>query len=373
MKYLVAGLAAAALLGGCGSGSNPFEGDAPAEPTDTTTEDPNIDPTDPNVDVNSRFLFDTGQDLTMNSVTFDEVNNQLIINNLPFDGPEQIYDNIGSRNEAEFFASRKTPTTGRIQHYAVFVKRDDLEATAAAGAEWGDFGFGGANIKRDSFNLPANGEYVYTGVYAGVRTFDDRTGLHLVTGDAELLLDINDLDPAAGLQGNIVGSVSNRTRTLPDGTALAGLPNLILNSVTFNTETGVFEGGTANTFTPDGNIRDNGSYEGLIAGVNGEEIGALTLIEGVAELQTVSFETVEFEVVTPTGTTTGTANALTPEARVTVQALVDAGFESPVVRVQAADLPTGAVITSTTIDTQEFRSDFNARELGVIGADQVIP
>lgn len=38
MKHIVAGLMAAALLGGCGGGSNPFEGDAPAEPTDTTTD-----------------------------------------------------------------------------------------------------------------------------------------------------------------------------------------------------------------------------------------------------------------------------------------------------------------------------------------------
>ncbi|SLN39394.1 hypothetical protein ROG8370_01631 [Roseovarius gaetbuli] len=370
MKYLVAGLTAAALLGGCGSGSNPFDPGATTGPgTPTTPTDPTVDPTDPNVDVNSRFLFDVGRDLTMNSVTFDPLNNQLVINNLPFDGPDQIYSNIGSRNTAEFFASRKTPTTGRIQHYAVFVKRDDLEATAAAGAEWGDFGFGGANIKRDSFNLPANGEYVYTGVYAGVRTFNDRTGLHLVTGNAELLLDINDLDPAAGLQGNIVGSVTNRTRTLPSGTALTGLPNLTLNSVTFNTVTGAFEGGTANTFDSAGDIRDSGTYEGLIAGAIGEEIGTLSVIEGVAEIQNVAFETVEYTA----GGTTGTARALTATNTPTVQALVDAGLAVPLVRVETADLPTGAVITSTTIETQEFRSDFNAREIGVIGADQVIP
>lgn len=370
MKRAFAALFAPMLLVACGGGTSPLF-------TLEEQGDQQIDPTDPNVSVNSKFLFNVQERLTMNSVQYDAANDELVINNLPFDGPTQRYDRIGQRNGARFYASRKTETTGQIQHYAVFVQRDALEATAAAGAEWREFGFGGANINRNSFNLPASGEYIYTGVYAGVRTLSDRTGLHLVTGDAELLLDIDDLDPNGTIQGSIVGNVTNRTRSLPDGTPLANLPPIFLQRVSFDAADGTFDGGTASTFDLDGDPRATGSYEGLIGGPLGEELGTISVLTGTAEEQRVSFEVVEFEVPAADPNDppqqSGTIRALTNDNAEAIQLQVDGGFDVPLLTVPDAALPAGAIVTSRTVETQDFTSDFDAREIGVIGADQVIP
>lgn len=184
------------MLTAC-SGTQPFDFDAEFE-----EETEVVDPTDPNVTVDSKFAFDREAGLTMNSVTVVENtdgSNHLLINNLPFDGPEGRYDFVSALGAGGVYGSQQTETTGQVKHYAVFISSTHIEAAAAAGEDWVNFGYGGANINRDSFSLPNDGEYVYTGDYVGVRTFEDRAGLELVDGDVRILLDVNDFDPVGGI------------------------------------------------------------------------------------------------------------------------------------------------------------------------------
>lgn len=372
-------------LGACsGDGTNPF--DDPVTVTEPDTGDTEaVSTVDPNVVVDSKFLFDPDNKLTMNAVEYDAANNQLVINNLPFDGPDGRYVSYGSRNGADFYASQQTATTGQIQHYAVYVKTADMEGFAAAGADWADYGFGGANVRRGDFALPGGvGEYVYLGTYAGVRTYSDRSGLDLVTGDARILLDILDFDPDGGVQGAITGTVTNRTRTRPGfaGT-LTNLPTLYLQTVTFNTDDGTFEGGLATTYDFDGKPREEGTYDGMIGGATGEHLGVATVFEGTAEMQQVTYEIVEWSNTVTTDytdpitgltyqvttTQTGTVNALTQYGIENVQALVDAGRPVGYLSADTSEIPVGATTTSTS-DMTTLQSDFDAREIGVTVGDQ---
>ncbi len=298
MKRAILAVMVTGALSACGGdGTNPF--DDPVKVTDPGTgETEELSPLDPNTSADSKFLFDPENRLTMNSVEYDAANDQLVINNLPFDGPDGHYDRYGNHNGADFYASQQTATTGQIQHYAVYVKSGDMAAFAAAGADWVDVGYGGANVRRESFAFPGGvGEYVYLGTYAGLRTYDGGTGLDLVTGDARLLLDILDFDPQGGIQGAITGRITNRDLARADGSgnetwAAGELPDLILNTVSFNSDDGTFDGGTVTT-APDttatdpasGGSEDNlpvdGSYSGMIGGASGENLGITMVIDRI--------------------------------------------------------------------------------------------
>lgn len=384
MSRVLYALTLTVVLGAC-DGKNPFM--VVADNGDTEV----LDPRDPNTDVNNKFAFDIENDLTMNSVRYDEANDELVINNLPFDGPAGRYDAVAGTSvtgptglRSGIYESRQTATTGQIKHYAVFIQGDYMDATAAAGRDWANFGNAGANVNRDAFSLPASNEYVYVGVYAATRTYDERGGLELINGDIRLLLDIDDFDPdfpGDGLQGDIVGTVTNRTReeAIPGTTPMVGdLPNISLFEVSFNTQTGVWEEGQVATYLDNGDIRDTGFHEGLIAGPDGEEMGGYVVMEGVADIQTVTFEIVEWQVVTTvstafgdtTQTTTGTTTGLAVADADFVQAQVNFGIEVGTLGVSAADLPDGATVTGTSTDTVDIETEFNAREVGVFVTDQ---
>lgn len=273
MSRLLTALAITAVLAGC-DGENPFM----VEVTSPTGETETLEPGDPNTEVSNKFLFDTGSSLTMNSVEYDAVNNVLVINNLPFDGTLGRYDSVAGSETTdingvrrEIYESRQTLTTGLIKHYAVFIDGSFLEATAAAGRDWGNFGNAGANINRSSFNLPdtAETEYVYVGVYAGTRTFDERSGIELITGNVRLLLDMADFDPNGEFEDDIIGSVTDRVRVAPELTGGGDLPNISLFEVSYDPQTGSWDDGISVTLVLDSTIRDNGTHSGLIAGDNG--------------------------------------------------------------------------------------------------------
>ena len=366
------------LVTACGDG-NPLFTDEVELPPDL------VDETDPNVSVTNRFAFDLDRNLTMNAVRYDEANDELVINNIPFDGPDGRYDRAGTlANGGGYYASRETPTTGQIQSYAVFLRSDVLEATAANGAEWLDFGYGGANINRENFNLPDSGEYVYVGVYSGLRTFDDRSGLELVAGDISLLLDIDDLDPSGDIQGSILGTVDNRRVTpLVGGGSNYGLPAISLARVSFDTSQGFFENGESFTYGRDGNEIGSGTYEGLIAGAEGEEIGGYVILEGVAREVTIQYEVVTYEFVEEVETEIGdltlvqevrrsrTVSGIDGLTTDDLQDLVDSRQNIPTFSVDESDFPDGAEVTERETVQRDFETSYNARELGVFLTDQL--
>ncbi len=387
---LVAGL----TLSGCGG--NPFLPDDAATPPGGTDETPGtVDPTDPNVTVGNKFAFNRQENLTLNRVTYDAAANQLVINNLPFDGPAGVYTQVAGAAASTapnitrgLYESQQTPTTGVLKYYAMFVRSDFLEASAAAGRDWGDFGYAGANINRDSFRLPASGEYVYRGVYGGTRTFDDRGGIELITGNVTLLLDIDDLDPSGGIQGAIVGDVTNRLRIAPSTRGGGALPDISLKLASFNTATGTWEAGEVQTTGADTRVRDTGRHEGMIAGPNGQEMGGYLVMEGVADVQRTVYETVAWTLtetapiiiggidtgLTTTNVTRGTVSGLEGITNTQLQAIVDGGGVLPgLLTANRSVIPAGAVIGNVTLTPLDFRTDFNAREVGVFVSDVVVP
>lgn len=360
------------FLAACGP-SNPFA-EADEDPVDT--EDPSTR--------NSKFAFDPGAGLTMNGVTYDEANDQLLIANLPFDGPEEIYDRSRTQNGTPVYKSRTTGTTGQVPYYAVYLKKDDVEAAAAADAIWDSdgFGYGGANVNRTAYGVPGGvGEYVYVGNYAGVRQKDDRGGLHIVTGDAELWLDVLDLEPDGNIVGSVRGEVTNRVRTTGSGVGRDPLPNIYLARLSFDNSSGTFTEGGASTRDPEGNVRDTGVYEGMIAGRDGESIGAHVVIGGPSEVQQVSYEVLEWTYdedvtsivngvsVTNTVTRTGTASGLNDDNREVITARVDDGQSIGYLTADRSGIPNGATITTTT-EREIITGDGQSREIGVITTDR---
>ncbi|WP_439110067.1 hypothetical protein [Lentibacter sp.] len=362
MKRFLPAMAVAGLLSACsGDGTNPFD-----EPVD-----PEADPST----VNSKFVFDLEDKLTMNAVTYDADDNVLLINNLPFDGPGQRYEYRRTQGNVDIYRSIQTPTTGQVRSYAVFMKNDDAEVTAAVGERWIDFGYAGANVKRDAFNLPSGvGEYLYLGSYGAVRTRNDGASLEIVTGSAELYLDVLDFDnlpvgtEGETIEGAIVGNIRNRLRTDAAGNLIAQpLPDISLVLVQYDPETGQFDEGDVLT-SFDGNIRDAGKWGGLISGGSGETIGAHLVMTGTAEMQNVRYEVIQW--TDPATGDTGTEFGYNADAdfnRILID--VNNGEAVPTQLADRSGIPAGATIVST-FDSITFESAADAREVGVILTEQ---
>jgi hypothetical protein len=367
---IAAALSSFVILAAC-DGTNPFM----VEVTSPTGETELIDANDPNTDVNSQFAYNPARNLTMNSVRYDATNDQLVINNLPFDGPDGVYDDVAgartvnpSEQVTDIFGNTEAVINGEMQYYAVFVQSNYLDATSAAGREWANFGYAGANLNRTAYSTPAPSQtsYEYLGVYAATRTFRDRGGIELIRGDATLWLDVDDTDPLEGLQGTVRGAITNRNRDPIGDTMVGDLPDISLISVEFNIATGLWEDGVATTYY-DSNVRDTGTHTGLIAGPNAEELGGYLIMEGVADIQTITYDIVEY---TNTDGSTGTANGQQFADLVAIQADVNNGVPVGLQTVDPSDLPAGATnITITGSDSFDVNTEFDAREIGVFVTD----
>ncbi|MCF2904471.1 hypothetical protein L0666_05690 [Octadecabacter sp. CECT 8868] len=379
MSRIITALSIAALLAGC-DGKNPFQDDIVATNEDTG-ETELVDANDPNTSVDNKFAYEPTRNLTMNSVDYDDndtpndpTDDTLVINNLPFDGPDGVYDDIAGASTTNadgqttnIFQNTEETISGEMQYYAVMVRSDYLEATSAAGQDWANFGFAGANVNRDEYDTPDDfqGSYTYVGVYAGTRTYDERGGIELIRGDVTLFLDVPDIDPLEGQQGTIVGYVENRTRDANGDQMVGDLPDISIESVTFDTDTGVWADGQASTYY-DGSVRDNGTHDGLIAGPNAEEMGGYLIIEGVADIQTVQFEVVVWEDLDGNLNETNGYDVADAD---TIQAQVNAGIDVGLLTVTAADLPIGANIRGTSTESVDIETEYQAREIGVYVTD----
>ncbi|MEN8919030.1 MAG: hypothetical protein ABF254_10605 [Octadecabacter sp.] len=395
-------LAVFAVLAGC-DGENPFMPDVVVDPITGAAE--TLEPGDPNVSVNNRFAYDTGQNLTLNAVSYDDngtpgntSDDALVINNLPFDGPDGRYlEAEVLANGATVYASQQTQTTGTTQTYAVFIRADNVDVTSAGSGQWNGFGYSGANINRDSFALPGGiGEYIYTGNYAATRTFSDRGGIEIISGQLNLRLDELDFDNDGTFEGALDGNITNRQREGAAGAlGLGGLPPIVLAVTRYNPDTGVWEGGTASTYLDNGDIRASGTHDGLLAGPNGDEVGGYSIITGAADVQRVDYQVVNFTVTSTAPVLDGLGNPVLdlngdPIEIITITPGVSSGLDG----VSTEDLqnqidarqnvqdyfgaqavPTGpnVTITSDVTLTFDLTTSYDAREVGVFAGDQVVP
>lgn len=189
-----------------------------------------------------------------------------------------------------------------------------------------------------------------------------------MTGTVTLYLDTADFDPNGNFEGNIMGSVTNRVRVVPGLTGGGALPNISLKEVSYDPINGTWDNGVARTLDPDGQVRDTGTYSGLISGDNGQELGGYLVTEGVADIQTVSVQTVTYQDGTEPPVT---VNGLQTTSNETLQALINAGATLP--PVLNAVVPGGVTIIKDEFLDIEFRTDYNAREVGVYVGTQDVP
>ena len=97
-------------------------------------------------------------------------------------------------------------------------------------------------------------------------------------------------------------------------------------------------------------------------------MGGYLVMEGVADIQTVSVQTVTYQVGTDAPITVDGLQTTSIEA---LQALINSGATLPATL--NASVPGGVTIISNEFNDREFRTEYNAREVGVYVGTQVVP
>lgn len=260
-------------LSACATGTPPFGGagsDADSGASESATE---------------LYVGDEGD---MNNLVYDADNDELVINNLPFDGVDGRYLNTGGTflDGFQVYASQQDGESGRFQYYAVHAVAANGRAGAAGTAAYKGYGHGGAMISRHTnrVELPVGrGELVYTGNYAGIRVTDDvpgsGTGITFADGDATVYVDLLDFD----VTGAVAGSINNRSEYDVNGGYVGTLQSIVLNETADISSEGVING-TAATYDVGSSgaleVLQAGTYTAVFAGRNGEQLIGTVRITG---------------------------------------------------------------------------------------------
>lgn len=271
---------------GVGTGAQPLVDEPEATETGDTTAPVATD----------KYGSDFNSELTMNDVDFDPATGELVLNNMPFDGPDNVYarDAAGSAALAlggtAFDAYRNA--AGPSNYYAVFRLSDaGFAQVAAAGTDrYVTFGFGGAGAERidgtGNGALPAaNDQYIFNGEYAAVRTIidpDNGTAVQYVSGTAQIDVDIEDFDDIGAVEGIIV----NRRFFDANGVEFVDIRNvdfISLATAEINFDTWSINSSTASVIQA-GDSNASGNWQGLFAGPNGEEVAGIVFVEGTGPI-----------------------------------------------------------------------------------------
>lgn len=267
---------------GVGSGAQPLI----PEPTEPTTEPA----TSPNV---YGSTFDSS--LTLNDMSYDAASDEVVLNNLPFDGDNTYARNAVASNGLGGAGSSfdvYENVGGTSNYYAVFRRSGNgYSQVGAVGTDrYVSFGFGGVAAQRISGDgsLPSgNSQYVFTGEYAAVRTIiDPTTGseVQYVAGTAEIEVDIQDFDTTGAVEGVIVDRVffdNNGVRI----SGLDGVDFISLATADINFDNWTIASSTATAFDlTTGAAGASGSWQGLFAGPNGEEVAGIVVVSGTGPI-----------------------------------------------------------------------------------------
>jgi hypothetical protein len=278
---------------GIGAGAQPLIAEPAA--TDDTTTTPDTD--DPDTLLSSE-LSNASADLTVNAMTYDAATGELVFNNLPFDSNKAATGENAYVPDAAVTAALAGAGTAfqgyrnaggpraASEYFAVFRRSDSgfSEVGTVGSDRYLSFGFGGATAQRleGAGALPAdNDSYIFSGEYAAVRTVvDDTTGTRMeyVAGTSIIEVDIEDFDVLGAVEGLIV----NRRFFDANGVALPDLTGadfITLATAEINFDTWTITSSTASTVL-DGEEQQTGSWSGLFAGPNGEEVAGIVVVEG---------------------------------------------------------------------------------------------
>ncbi|SHK99411.1 hypothetical protein SAMN05444414_103217 [Roseovarius marisflavi] len=297
MKHLVASLAAAALLGGCGSGSNPFEGQSG---TDTGTGTGTV--TDPDAPVTTTTPVTVSAVLAGNvqSISFDPGTQTLSIDGLNLDEVPvtATYRRRPGLDQPGYlaFTAQDDPLD---RHFTAFAAQSNNSGSVRAGVV-GSSGprnrfFAGTFFERDGDYTPPDvtsttGLVSYAGSYVGVTNRGSTTGSDLlpvpagtpdellvsqisrtVTGQVFLNADFAD----NSVEGNIFGrSIAESGQELP---SLVLVASEIAANGTFN---GTVEYDLRDPRSAADVPTPNGSYGGVFGGPGADGVaGAINLTD----------------------------------------------------------------------------------------------
>lgn len=300
MKLGAPGLVLCFAMASCGDGT-PFNGPEDEGPADVTP--------------GSVYLTEDNDSLKANSITYDADKDELIINNIPFDDPENTYIRVpntqfqNNNNGFGAYQSDPAPGSNEFKYFAVFRRSDSglSQVGATQSNSYISFGFGGAGAARVSgaTSVPTTGIYSYAGEYAAVRvvrTEDENQvavdELYYVTGGMEMTADFGDFDEV----GAVGGVVRNRILYDSNGQELGALDGIIsFANSEITREDGTIASSTAvelqgGTQIPGGGyqggeISATGSWRGVFAGAGAEEIAGIVFVES-AEVREIGGVTV---------------------------------------------------------------------------------
>ncbi|MBP0483581.1 hypothetical protein [Sagittula salina] len=256
------------------------------------------------------YATDMNADLTANGMSYDPATDQVVFDNVPFDGDDNVYvrnaattnyqaasgSSFGTYNNA---SGTSAPTT---EFFAVFRRSpgDYSQVGALGSRRYVSYGFGGAGVQRlnGDGSLPdADQSYVFTGEYAAVRTIVESgtaTEIQYVAGTSSIDVDIQDFNNVGAVEGFIV----NRQFFDVNGVEVAGIggrdfirlatAEINFDSWTITSSTATLQVGnsidkdaTIDATTTGGTQTASGTWEGLFAGPNGEEVAGIVFVEGV--------------------------------------------------------------------------------------------
>jgi hypothetical protein len=276
-KRVFPALIAVSLVAACGG--NPFQ------------DDPGSDGGSPDTSVGSVYGDDLNNaDLTMNSMVYDPDSNEIVVNNIPFDGAtaangQAVYAQVGTLPGG---FGRYENTAGRLEYYAVFRRSASgaVEGGAFATNEYVRFGIGGAAAKRaaGAIALPSSGEFTFTGEYAAVRVFDSASGVgspQYVTGTSTILVDFGDFDGV----GAILGTVENRQVLDVNGAPIGAMDDYVSLALgDIDRATGTVDGGGATgRELVGGAVVSTGDWSAVFGGANANEIAGIVVLEGTVD------------------------------------------------------------------------------------------
>jgi hypothetical protein len=236
-------------LAACGDGQ-PFPTDGAGDPDDNEnpdqienllpgTEEPRANA--PIVRYEDDEADDGGGFVLPGGVRYDDDDDRFYVDNLAFDG-NNIYTrgadvrSLGGYRVFDGPATARDPISGEIINQAVYraiygesvnTGEDGEPLTTFAIVRTGsfvNFGFGGFLFERNgTVDLPASGQAVFTGDYAGMRVFSESGGLEFTRGDVRIAVDFEDYNDGNG----VAGFISNREILDLEGNVIGSNPDLI--------------------------------------------------------------------------------------------------------------------------------------------------
>jgi len=319
MSRLTIAVAALALLTACGDGQPFFEVEVPDVPDPIPDPegcgicgDPELPPgtAEPNA-LAGIYRYEDVDDQGggfVDRVEYDAANDTFTVDNLAFDGAN-VYGRgvaVGTLGGYAVYEGAEIvldSLTGAVidqfDYRAIYgvstntavVNGQTLPMSQFAIIRTGsylDYGFGGFVYERNgTVTIPANGQALYTGAYAGIRVFNNESGLEYTRADARIAIDFDDFNNGNG----VTGTLTNRQAFDINGNPIllgAGDDDLQLPNLNFEVGPGVMTDGGEISAGVQSSIRDSsgtlivyeeGTYYGILGGPDANELVGVIVIE----------------------------------------------------------------------------------------------